>query len=180
MNGQEQYRGTQYSQTTQAGSSIDPSLAKWGLDDSDVVNNLRLVLEGKGIMYDEGKKIYVIGSVGRPLMNALGIRLCLDTLFKSATTKNVKLSNMSEKDSYGLARLILNELSKLLFCNMKEFEIKDIATFATINEAFRCNIFAAMKRPYKEGEKNFIKGFAREDRRIGGEGEKTPWWRFGR
>lgn len=171
----EEENGYQMGYTMREGSPLDPSLVKWQLDDSDVLNTLRMILEGTIIDYDEETDTYKIVRTGKPLMNSYGIRLLLDTVFRSVTTKNIKLSNMNQKDVYMLARFVLNEVARLLFTHGDEFGVKDLATRSAIMEALRTNIIAAFKRPYGEGERRFIKGFAEEKHTIGKEERGKPF-----
>lgn len=161
-----------YGYTFREGATLDPSLVKWQLDDSDVLNNLRMILEGMSIIYDEETDSYQIVRTGEPLMNEYGIRLLLDTVFRAVTTKNIKLSNMNQKDVYMLARFVLNEVARLLFTHGDEFGVKDLATRSAIMETLRTNIIAAFKRPFGEGERKFIKGFVEEKHSIGQEEKK--------
>jgi len=147
------------------GSNLDPSLARFFVDSEDVIDSLKLMLQGKDIDYqfDPPKMV----DFGDPMMNNYGIGRVLAKL--KMAHKGIPLSNFHQETPYIFARLQSYTIARELFVHMTEYGIKNEDDMMKIIELVLVSLFAIYSRPVKEGERKFYKGFARESHVIGRE-----------
>ena len=149
--------------TFSMGAGVDSGLLRFILDIEATLDKLELFLRGvqnRIVEADEEgeKKIYLVQEKGKPLLSEDGIKFIMSTL-RSIATKDVFVSNFSEKETYNNIRSISLSILKELWVHYEigDWEIKDISTLMQIYNMCYIFIFSSLKRPYREGERNFMK-----------------------
>jgi len=161
MTEEEAENADQYS-SSHYGMVIDPSLAKYFVDFEDVIDSLRLVLEGKDIDYQHQPPKLV--QFGEPLLNQHGVGKVTAKL--KMLHKGVPMSNFEKHMPYVLTKLQTLSIAKELFVHMNDYGIKSTDDMNKIIELVMVSLISMYNRPVGEGERNFIKGYTRESHVI--------------
>lgn len=144
------------------GMVIDPSLARYFVDFEDVIDSLRLVLEGKDIDYQQDPPVMI--KFGKPMMNEIGIGKIISKL--KMLHKGIPMSNFEKNAPYLLTRWQSYTVLKELFVHMDNYGIETTDDAEKIVELVLVSLFAAYNRPVGEGERRFIKGYTKESHVI--------------
>lgn len=151
------------SRTFEYQQAVDPSLVKHLVDFEEVIDSLRLIFGGMDVDYSAQPPQIV--KFGEPLMNDFGISRVVTKL--KIIHKGIPIGTFNEKTPYIYTRIMALNLAKELFDNWDEYGIKSLADADKIIEITLAAMMAAFSRGVAGGEKNFIKGFARENRALG-------------
>jgi len=143
---------------------MDASLVQYILNTDEISQNLILRLSGWSFNPSTEKYEH---TEGEELLNKYGIKILFDTLLPSISHRGLYMSNLNINEAYALAREIIMETKKIMFVNYVEMGIKNMADMSTIIEILRANILATIKRPYQEGERDWLKKTTHETRTIG-------------
>jgi len=143
--------------------SIDPSLAKHMLDFEEVIDSTRLIFAGMDVDYSTTPPRLV--KFGEPMMTEYGIGRVVAKL--KIIHKGIPVATLNEKTPYVHTRIMTFNLAKELFVNWEKYGIKSTSDADKIIEMVMTSLLAAFSRAVGGGEKNFIKGYARENRTIG-------------
>jgi len=153
--------------TQQFGNVIDAGLARYFVDFEDVIDSLRMVLEGKDIDYQSTPPI--LKSFGEPMMNKVGIGKILAKL--KMIHKGIPMSNFHKDVPYVFTRLQTFTMAREVFVHMEDYGIKNSDDMMKIIELVMTSLFAVYNRPVGGGEREFIKGYTRESHVIGNKGK---------
>lgn len=142
--------------------SLDPSLVKHLVDFEDVIDSLRLMFAGLDIDYTTNPPQIV--KFGEPLMNNYGIGRVIAKL--KIIHKGIPIGTLDKKTPYVFTRILVLNLAKELFDNWERYGIQNTSDADKIIEITTTSMMSAFSRAVGGGEKNFIKGYARESRHI--------------
>ncbi len=159
--------------------SIDPSLAKFILDLSEMLDIIYIRLNGMemrtvketAIDGDTGKetKKYIkkyVRDDKKALMSLEGVDAMVGTLMNAVNHKGVFMSNFNDWETTALSEELLDDLATVMFVNYHVWQIKSISDMTVIIDTIRTNLLATLKRPFEEGERKFYKKTVLERRNI--------------
>lgn len=129
------------------------------LSSKRIINNIILKLRGK--TFDIAQRKYLQRSA--PLLNKEGIGE-IRIILESVLNQNTYLSNLTNKEIYDIM-ISTSQTINTMFCYYKEYGIKK-RNFDTIRNAILPPLFCALKRPYNQGEREFIKGTEKREERV--------------
>jgi len=142
----------------------DASLTRWQLESEDILENLEHDLRGERWFVDKTGH----GSWNKedethePFLNEKGVKAIINIL-KPIVNKNTFLTNYSEERVNDLLFFISNKITRTLYCNYDEFEIKP-EFFPILNEMIQTFLESSLRRPQEQGERKFLS--STEQRRI--------------
>lgn len=150
---QQQYAAQQ---STMPGASIplDPTLARWLEDSTDLTTLFYNDLLGRELRTDENGNIQWV-SVGMPLCNEEGARF-LTGMTKSLMNKNTNMGKITEDEAREILLSNAESVERTLFMKQHIFEIQD-AYFDPIVEKFINFAELALSRPVGGLERMFLR-----------------------
>lgn len=142
----------------------DAGLTRWQLDSDDIIESLEHDLRGETLKMnpDTGLELWEKDKNHQPFLNEVGIKAVVNIL-KPIVNRNTFLTNYSEERVNDLLFYISNKITRTLYINYKDFEIKP-RFFPILNEMIQTFLESALRRPQDQGERKFLS--STEQRRI--------------
>lgn len=142
---------------TEVAREVPPEVTKWLESSEDLIFELEMDLAGKKYNPETGR--YEDTGAGE-IINAVGRRELISFL-KTLLSKNVYMSNFTEKDINTRAKIIDMAINDYLFLNCERINLKE-ELYDLVLEKISTMIYAALRRAYQANEKKAITGFLSE------------------
>lgn len=130
-------------------AASDPSVAKWELDNKELIDKLKHYLRGEE--YDDQKKEWYSVEGSQPKMNEYGIH-SFAIMLRSYTDKNLIMSNFKEQQIMDQMLKTMIEVNRDLFNNQDLYGLR-VQNFGAVLNMVRQIVFASYLRSLNQGER---------------------------
>jgi hypothetical protein len=142
---------------------LDPGMVEFILDIDKPLFAVYAKLNG--MRYDEAKKTWVRHDE-LALMSTKGADELVSSLLGAIAHRGVFMSNFDDNETRAIEEEILDDITTIIFVMADEWEIKNLSDRTVVMNILRSNMISAWKRPFNEGERNFLKKITVEKNTI--------------
>jgi hypothetical protein len=145
------------------GMQLDPGMVEFILDIDKPLFAVYAKLNG--MIYDEKLKQWVRHE-DKALMSTKGADELVSSLLGAIAHRGVFMSNFDDNETRAIEEEILDDITTIIFVMADEWKIRNLSDRTVVMNILRSNMISAWKRPYNEGERNFLKKITVEKNTI--------------